>query len=144
MRRARETAEPIRERLGLSTTFEDRIVEVDSGWKNYGTAISSYPSRRAGWDDLNTGRFGSNTFDLGTFRARVVNGLEDIIRGAEPDGIVAVVCHGGVISTYLSHVLGTTKAFFVDVTYTSITRIATDLDGYRELISVNETNHFDR
>ncbi|WP_439031279.1 histidine phosphatase family protein [Gordonia terrae] len=144
MRRARETAQPLQKALGLPVTLEDRIVEVDSGWKNYGTAIDQYPSRRAGWEDLNSGRFGGNTFDLGAFRDRVVSGFDTVIDNAAPDSVVAVVCHGGVISTFLSHVLGTTKMFFVDVSYTSVTRLVTDGDGYREVVSVNETNHIER
>lgn len=144
MRRARETAQPLSRSLGLPLEVEDRIVEVDSGWKNYGTAIGNYPSRRAGWEDLNSGSFGGNVFDLSAFRARVIAGFDGIINSSDPGTRVAVVCHGGVISTYLSHVLGTTKSFFVDVAYTSVTRIVTDEGYYRELVSVNETNHVER
>lgn len=144
MRRAIETAEPIGEALGLDVEVDRRIVEVDSGWKNYGTAIGSYPSRRAGWEDLNSGSFGGNEFDLPAFRARVITGFDDIISSSHPDSRVAVVCHGGVISTYLSYMLGTTRTFFVDVAYTSVTRIAVETDDYRELVSVNETNHIER
>ncbi|OUC80283.1 histidine phosphatase family protein [Gordonia lacunae] len=144
MRRARETAEPLATALGVTLEIEDRIVEVDSGWKNYGTAIASYPSRRAGWADLNSGSFGGNTFDISAFRARVLAGFDHIIKTSTPGSTVAVVCHGGVISTYLSHVLGTAKSFFVDVAYTSVSRIIAEADCYRELVSVNETSHLER
>lgn len=144
MRRARETAEPIGRALGLERETESRIVEVDSGWKSYGTQMDSYSSRRAGWEDLNSGKFGGNRFDLKAFRARVVDGFGHIIATSRPDSRVAVVCHGGVVSTYLSHVLGTTKTFFVDVAFTSVTRLVTDDENYRELVSVNETAHVER
>ncbi|MBD0860334.1 histidine phosphatase family protein [Gordonia sp. zg691] len=140
MRRAVETSIPARDALGVELRREERIVEVDSGWKNYGTALSHYPSRRAGWEDLNRGRFGSNTFDLDQFRDRVIRGFDAIIDAVEPDSTVAVVCHGGVISAYLSHILQTPRTFFVDTDYTSITRILAE-DEHRELLSVNETHH---
>lgn len=140
MRRAVETAQFVQRVVGLEPVLDDRIVEVDSGWKTYGTGIGHYPNRRAGWDDLNSGRFGGNTFDLDQFRGRIVRGFDDIVARADSQSVVAVVCHGGVISAYLSHILGTARTFFVDTAYTSITRIHADGD-YRELLSVNETDH---
>ncbi|HEY5852625.1 MAG TPA: histidine phosphatase family protein [Aldersonia sp.] len=140
MRRAVETVKPLEQALGLDAVFDGRLVEVDSGWKNYGTGIGHYPDRKAGWDDLNQGRFGGNTFDLNDFRARIVAGVNDIVVHARPHSVVGVVCHGGVISAYLSHVLETARTFFVDTAYTSITRVHAD-GNYRELLSVNETDH---
>lgn len=142
MRRAIETAEPIAERLGLSICTEPRLVEVDSGWTNYGTGIEHYPSRRAGWDDLNRGRFGGNEFDLDAFRARVVEGMNGVA-DAHRDSVVGVVCHGGVISAYLAYILSVPRTFFIDPIYTSITRILIDGE-YREVLSVNESEHFRR
>ncbi|MFF0279354.1 histidine phosphatase family protein [Rhodococcus aetherivorans] len=143
MRRAIETAQPLAKALGLPLTREPRLVEVDSGWKNYGTGLGHYPNRRAGWDDLNRGRLGDNEFDLDEFRSRVVAGMDEIATQQQEDSVVGVVCHGGVISAYLAHILGTPRLFFVDTAYTSITRVQAE-GSYREVLSVNETDHFRR
>jgi probable phosphoglycerate mutase len=76
------------------------------------------------------------------FRERVVSSIESII--AEHRGQrVAVVCHGGVINGYLSHILGLdsfARGFFYP-NYTSINRVAAASSGEREVITVNETAH---
>lgn len=142
MQRAIQTATPLEKALGLPFDTDPRIVEVDSGWTSYGVGLDTYPSRRAAWDDMNRGRLGDNVFDPNEFSARVVAGLEDIVaRESGNDSIAAVVCHGGVISAYLAHILTVPRMFFVDTTYTSITRINADADGYREVVSVNEATH---
>ena len=56
---------------------------------------------------------------------------------------VAIVCHGGIINGYLSHVLGlgdVTRGFFYP-NYTSINRVAAASSGERSIVTVNETSH---
>ena len=67
-----------------------------------------------------------------------VEGLIDAHSGER----IAVVCHGGVINSYLCHVLGLTKArgFFYP-NYTSINRVAAARDGIRSIVTINETSH---
>ena len=146
MRRARQTAEPLREVLGHDVVIDDRLAELDRGWKEYGITLDAYPRRRDLVLDLNAGRMGANTFDPEEFRARVVGGIEGVIAGSAIAGSaaqsrVAVVCHGGVINAYLSHVLGLARLVFVQPHYTSVTRVLAEPDGYREILSVNEFDH---
>jgi 2,3-bisphosphoglycerate-dependent phosphoglycerate mutase len=55
-----------------------------------------------------------------------------------PGGRTAVVCHGGVINTYLTHVLGLglQQSFF-----TSIHRVAAARTGEPSIVTINETAH---
>jgi probable phosphoglycerate mutase len=56
---------------------------------------------------------------------------------------VAVVCHGGIINGYLSHILGLgefARGFFYP-NYTSINRVAAASSGERSIVTVNETSH---
>jgi len=55
---------------------------------------------------------------------------------------VAVVCHGGVINSYVASVLGLPSqppGFFYP-NYTSIHRIAASRSGIRSLVTLNETS----
>ncbi len=142
MTRAIETARPLESALSLPLSTDSRLVEVDSTWTSYGVGLKDYPSRRAAWDDMNRGRLGDNVFDPKVFSQTVVDGIEDRISAEkDDDGITAIVCHGGVISAYLAHMVGSTRMFFVDCAYTSITMINAERDGYREILSVNESQH---
>lgn len=60
-----------------------------------------------------------------------------------PGEKVAVVCHGGIINGYLSHILGLdefARGFFYP-NYTSINRVAAASSGERSIVTINETSH---
>jgi probable phosphoglycerate mutase len=72
----------------------------------------------------------------------MLDAIETIISDHRGDR-VAIVCHGGVINGYLSHVLGLdagTRGFFYP-NYTSINRVAAASSGERSVVTVNETSH---
>lgn len=140
MLRARQTAEPVAEALGLTAGTDERLAELDLGWTTYGAGVESFPSRRAAYDEMNAGRWGSNTYDPGGFAARVRAGVEDVV-ARQPRGTVAVLCHGGVISAYLAHVVGAARMLFLTPDHCSVTRVLAEPDGYREVLSVNENLH---
>ena len=140
MRRAVQTAEFVERALSCELETDRRLVELDDGWENYGIDMTDYPVRQSLWDEMNSGRIGSNTFDVDAFSVRVLAAIGDLTDEG-PNNTTAVVCHGGVINAYLSDVIGTAKAFFVDPFYTSVTRVRVDPDGYRELLSINEVDH---
>ena len=52
------------------------------------------------------------------------------------------MCHGGVINSYLAHVLGLggQPSFFYP-NYTSIHRVAAAASGERSIVTINETAH---
>ena len=71
----------------------------------------------------------------------MVEALEALI-DAHPGEKVAAVCHGGVINSYLTHVLHIEdpNGFFYP-NYTSIHRVAAARSGERSVLSLNETCH---
>ncbi|WP_316689407.1 histidine phosphatase family protein [Pseudonocardia sp. H11422] len=140
MRRAVETAEPLTEALGVIAETDVRLVELDHGWTSYGVGIDAYPTRRDAYRAMNSGSWGTNTFDPLAFRERVREGMEAVV-DRHPDGSVVVVCHGGVISAYLAHVLDTPQTVFFSPDYCSVTRVLAEPDGYRELLGANESLH---
>ena len=78
--------------------------------------------------------------DVAAFRRTVVSSLEDVI-AAHAGQRVAVVCHGGVINAFASHLLGLDALFLFEPHYTSISRFRAARSGERSLASLNETAH---
>ncbi|ROZ98919.1 histidine phosphatase family protein [Gordonia sp. OPL2] len=138
MRRAVQTADHVGRAVSLDVATDERLVELDHGWTTYG-AVHEYTDRGRLLADMNGGRLGANTFDPTLFRNRVVDGIEAV--AGEGGGVVAVVCHGGVINAYLSQILRTADMFFVEPFYTSVTRVLAQPDGLRQVLSVNEIDH---
>lgn len=132
MRRARETAAPLADRLGLKVTAEPDIAEYDAGAASY---IPIEELKAAGdprWMELPD--------DIPAFQRRVVDAIERVV-SAHGSGNVAVVCHGGVVNVYLSWVLKTEQALFFLPHYTSVSRVLASGDGRRSIDSINETGH---
>lgn len=140
MRRARETAAPLAAALDLTPSPDERLVELDHGWTSYGTGGHLYQTRAAMYEALSAGRWGPDRFDPTAFADRVQAAVDDVV-AAHPAGTVAVVCHGGVVSAYLSRVLGVERVVFFIPDNCSVTRVLAEPDGYSELLSANETLH---
>lgn len=139
-RRARETAEPLAQALGHIIETDKRLAELDVEWTTYGVGGETYPTRAGFYRALNGGEWLGNTFDPSVFARRVRDGVEAVIE-RHPQGVVAVVCHGGVISAYLAWILDLPSPFFVLPDHCSISRVLVGVDGYREILSVNESMH---
>lgn len=140
MTRAVQTADPLVAALGTVAETDERLAELDVGWTSYGISPDDYPTREAAFRALDGGRWGENTYDPAAFADRVRAGM-DAVADRHPQGTVAVVCHGGVISAYVGHVLGTSRRLFFTPDYCSVTRILAEPSGYRELLSANEALH---
>lgn len=140
MRRARETAEPLTQALGLTAEPDERLVELDHGWTTYGVAADTYPTRASFYEALNAGRWAENRFDPAAFTKRVRAGVDSAV-DRHPGGVVAVVCHGGVISAYLATVLGLAEPFVLMPAYCSVSRVLAEPGGRREVLSANESLH---
>jgi 2,3-bisphosphoglycerate-dependent phosphoglycerate mutase len=132
MRRARETAAPVAERLGLEITVDDRLAEFDREAPSY---IPIEELKAAG-----DPRWNEQPEQPEHFRAAVVDAVEAIV-ATHPGQRVAVVCHGGVINAYAAHVLGLGEALFFLPTYTSINRVFAASTGERSIGSLNEAAH---
>jgi len=143
MRRARETAEPLAHRLGTEPVTRDGLEEFDAHLHYY-VPIEEMERDDPRWQQI-VGEWQSpEAADTRrTFRARVVETVEAII-DAHPSQRVAVVCHGGVVNAYLSHVLEIERALFFEPAYTSLSRVLASSRGHRQLVSANETPHLPR
>ena len=132
MRRARETAAPVAEQLGLDVIVHDGLAEFDRDAPSY---IPIEELKAAGdprWNEVPE--------QPEHFRAVVVDAIEGIV-AAHRGHRVAVVCHGGVINAYAAHVLGLDDPLFFLPTYTSINRVFAASTGERSIGSLNESGH---
>lgn len=141
LRRARQTAEAVASRLGLELHIDPEIAEFDRQSHYYVPIEELRQERDERWDDLIAGRWGPDgEVDPATFQAVVVEAVERII-GAHRGQKVAVVCHGGVINAYLSHVLGARELMFFEPAYTCVCRVLASSQGHRQIKTINEQHH---
>jgi len=73
------------------------------------------------------------------FRRRIINAIETIISD-HAGGRVAVVCHGGVINAYVSHVVGSKFDILFRPAHTSISIVAT-AEGIHTMYTLNDVHH---
>jgi len=137
--RARQTALPLAEAVGLTPVVEDGVAEWDRESREY----IPVEELKAAQDDRWRAMLDGSDFaeiDGEAFGARVRASMSQIIE-ANPGRRVAVFCHGGVINHYLCDVLGIAPRLFFEPRYTSISRVAASRQGTRTVISLNETAH---
>lgn len=140
MRRALQTARPLADLTGLPVAVDDRLAEFDRGAHTYVPVELSRSDRAAQWRALESGVWGEHRFDPEAFEQRVLAAFDDVI-ATSPGQRVAVVCHGGVINAFLSRLLGRKRSMFVQLDYTSFSRLLASSGGVRQLRSINETPH---
>jgi probable phosphoglycerate mutase len=136
MRRARETAAPLADRLGLEVHVDDDLKEFDADQDHY-IPMEELDSDDPRWREL-IERLGAP--EQYAFRDRAADAVERVVV-AHPGQRVAVVCHGGVVNAYLSRILGIERPLFFEPTYTSISRVMASSRGHRSLVSINEIPH---
>ena len=141
LRRAVETAAPIAAAQNLEIAERTGIAEWDQASSEYIPIEELKAANDPRWQAIVSGEWDSDESEE-NFAARVIATIEEIV-GQHRGERVAVVCHGGVINCYMSHVLGITEtpmAFFYP-NYTSIHRVAASGRGHRSLLTLNETSH---
>ncbi len=139
MRRAYETAVPYSELTGIDIRIEPGVVEFDSNAEVYIPLEEIKEQEPERWREM--AREGIYSLpELEQFAKVVATALERIIRAHAGDR-VAVMCHGGVINVWASHVVGIGATFFFNPTYTSINRFLAASSGERSLVSLNESAH---
>ncbi len=143
MLRARETAQPLADALGIDPIVDDDVAENDRKGQFYAPVEELKAAGDPRWrDGMTAAEWSPDHEPLDDFHNRVMAGLGRII-DRHPSQTVAVVCHGGVICRYTSTILGhpwEEIGFFMPH-YTSITRIDASRDGHRMIVTLNETSH---
>ena len=140
MARARETAAPLAQVVGVSARLDPGLVEIDHLSQAYVPMEEIKAMDREAWLELVRGGLYAG-IDLPAFRENVRLSIERIV-DAHRGERVAVVCHGGVINAWGGHVLGITDPFFFfDAGYTSVSRFLAASSGERSVVSLNETAH---
>jgi probable phosphoglycerate mutase len=142
MRRAHQTARPLAERQGVEVALDEGVAEYDRHHATYIPVEQLKAENHPDWQAMLDGTWHTDLgIDPHQFRTDVVAAIERMV-AAHPGRKVAVVCHGGVINAYLSHILGLddpTGFFYPN--YTSIHRIAAARSGERSILTLNETFH---
>lgn len=144
LRRARETAQPLAELLGLEPETVAGVGEFDARDTSYIPFEELRANRDERWQAMVEGRWHEvpSWTDPATFARQVVDAMEDII-SRFPAQRVAVFSHGGVLNVYLASVLGLDRWGFFYPEYASISRVAASRNGERSVVSINETAHLE-
>lgn len=139
MRRARQTALPLAQQLGLEIEMEPRVSEYDRDASRYVPIEELKRIDYEAWRELMRRGYPPG-MDLTDFRQAVLDGLGEIV-GENPGRRVAVFCHGGVINAWASDVIGLEFRLFFNPMYTSVNRFFASTEGIRSVGSLNETAH---
>jgi probable phosphoglycerate mutase len=140
MARARETAFPLERLLGCTAEVRDDLTEWDRGFDYYLPMEEQKATGHPDWRALADRDWDAMPIDVFAFRD-TVTGAIDTIAAAHPGQVVVVVCHGGVINSYLSGVLGLHDPLFFEPAYTGFSRVLVSRGGVRSIKSLNEAPH---
>ena len=136
--RARQTAQPVADALGIAVDIDDRLAEYDRDLAHYTPVeeISEEDMKRLASGELPSG------VDQPAFIARVKEGIDDIVAAAGRDDTVAVFTHGGVINALAHDVMKTERLLCVQVDYAGVTRLLwSSQRGQFFVAGVNATEH---
>jgi probable phosphoglycerate mutase len=141
LRRARETAEPLAERLGLPVETIDQWAEADRDAGRYRSPETLRAEGGQAWLSFVADPIGFLGGDSATFREGVLEALSVTVAREQPTARVAVFTHGLPINIVLSHTLGLEGVTRFLVGYGSVSRLRRFDDGRYGVGSVNETGH---
>ena len=140
MRRAVQTAAPLAHAFGHEPIVDEELAEFDRNQHFYVPIEELKAANDPRYQQIMSGQPMEGEVDPFTFREVVTVAVERIIE-ANRGGTVAIVCHGGVINAYASHVLGIEFPLFFQPHYTSVNRFLASSAGHRTVGSLNETGH---
>jgi probable phosphoglycerate mutase len=141
LRRAVETAAPVASAHRIDAVEIEGVAEWDRHAPEYIPVEELKAANDPRWQALVAGTWEGDE-DPAEFHQRVRSSIDELVlrhRGEQ----IAVVCHGGVINSYLAQILGLDligNGFFYP-NYTSIHRVAASSGGARSLVTLNETAH---
>ncbi len=139
LRRAQETAAPVAAAHRVELVLDDELAEFDRESTSYIPIEELKATNDERWIAMVEGRHLdlAEGIDPVAFRDGVLGAMERVI-AAHPGGTAAVVCHGGVINTYIGHVLGIERPLWFEPRYASLHRVAASRTGIRTLLTLNE------
>ncbi len=139
-RRAVQTAEPVAAAFGLTLDIDTRLAEYDRDMSGYLPVELLRTERPADWARMSGGELPAGV-DEAAFRARVNDGIVDIVAAAGHEETVAVFSHGGVINLVLHEILGTRRLLSFPIDYVSVTRLLYSRTGAATVVTTNGTEH---
>ncbi len=144
LRRARQTAAPTAEKLGLAVDVHEDLAEFDHGADFYipiEDMIAEGDPRLDRWREIMSQP--DMEGPLAEFRRTATAAVGRVAAGS-PAGVVVIFCHGGVIGACVEKAVGDVRLPLTEPHYGSITRIAITSDGQWKLRTYNEIHHVER
>jgi broad specificity phosphatase PhoE len=150
LQRAFDTGNEIARRLGLQVRVIDDLQEINEPLRERGEAFDENLPLPPGvtHDDIKRKFEQDPTWDnlpgsenSAHFRQRIVRAIDQIVVEC-PGKKVAVACHGGVIQSYVAHVLGLRSDFPIYAFNASITSIRAHKDR-RVIWRINDLAHLE-
>ena len=142
MRRARETAQPLADALGIDAQVVDDLAEIDANRDSYVPMEELKAEGGEAWAEViadPTSMFPD--VDVEVFFDRVTSAFAALV-SAHPGRVVAVFCHGMTTLGYLCRIGGYADPWTLRTDYASLTRVqASASSGIMSIRSVNETAH---
>lgn len=142
MLRARQTAAPLADALGMEPEVVDDLIEIDKDALQYVPLEELKAEGGAAWEAVvNDPASMHGDVDIDAFADTVTAAFEQVI-DQNPGRTVVAFCHGMVTMQYLRRLLGYEDMHALRTDYASITRVqASTSKGIRSIRSVNETAH---
>jgi probable phosphoglycerate mutase len=141
MVRARQTAAPFATHLGVEAVIVPNLLEVDAHRDHY-IPNDEFTADHPFIQEMRADPMSMFAYHGGfeAWRSKVVGAFDEIV-AMHKGQTVAVFCHGMVMSTFLTHVIGYNDPFKFQHDFCGITRVTASSSGLRTPRSVNETAH---
>lgn len=141
LQRARQTAEPLSQRLGMAVDCIDGWAEADRHIARYRSTETLRAQAPEEWQRFLQDPVRYLGSDPDEFRAAVLGALSATVGTAERHAHVAVFTHGLPINLVLSQVLGLQTIVHFKPGYGSVTRLRARDPRTLGIVSVNERGH---
>ncbi len=144
LKRARQTASPTAELVGLPIDIHEDLAEFDNGADFYipiEEMIAEADPRLARWRESMAAP--EMVGAVADFRRTATNAVGRVAAAAG-GAFTAIFCHGGVIGACVEKALGDVRVTLGEPHYGSITRITIDRDNQWKLRTYNEIQHVER
>jgi 2,3-bisphosphoglycerate-dependent phosphoglycerate mutase len=144
LRRARQTAAPTAEKLGLAVDVHEDLAEFDNGADFYipiEDMIAEGDPRLDKWREVMSQP--DMESPLADFR-RTATAAVGRVAAESRAFVAAIFCHGGVIGACVEKAVGDVRLPLTEPHYGSISRIAINSEGQWKLCTYNEIHHIER